>query len=117
MQPRTPKLLEDVRDAAAFIVEVVRGRSLADYRSNRLLRQVIERHFEIIGQAIKRVTQDDPESAARIGDHRPIIAFRTVLLHGYDLVDHALVWNTIGQKLPTALCELTELLASADGSA
>jgi uncharacterized protein with HEPN domain len=117
MQPRTPKLLEDVRDAAAFMVEVVRGKSLADYRSNRLLRQAIERNFEIIGKAIKRVTQDDPESAGRIGDHRQIIAFRNVLIHGYDLVDDALVWNTIEQKLPTALCEVTELLASADGSA
>lgn len=117
MQPRTPKLLEDIRDAAAFIVEVVRGKSLADYRSDRLLRQAIERNIEIIGEAIKRVTQDDPESAARIGDHRQIIAFRNVLLHGDDLVDHVLVWNTIEQMLPTLRCEVTELLASADGSA
>lgn len=117
MQPRTPKLLEDVRDAAAFIVEVLRGKSLADNRSNRPLRQAIERNFEIIGKAIKRVTQHDSESAARIGDHRQIIAFRDVLLHGDDLVDHVLAWNTIEHMLPTLRCEVTELLASADGSA
>jgi uncharacterized protein YutE (UPF0331/DUF86 family) len=28
---------------------------------------------------------------SRIGDHRQIIAFRNVLIQGYDLVDHALV--------------------------
>ena len=31
MQPRSPKLLEDIRDAAAFIREVANGKSLAEY--------------------------------------------------------------------------------------
>jgi uncharacterized protein with HEPN domain len=91
MQPKTPKLLEDIRDAAGFILDSVRGRSLVDFRGDRMLRQAIERNFEIIGEAIRRLTQVDPEAAARIGDHRQIIAFRNVLIHGYDLVDHALV--------------------------
>ena len=45
MQPRSPKLLEDIRDAAAFIREVANGKSLADYSADRLLRQAIERNF------------------------------------------------------------------------
>ena len=57
MQPKTPKLLEDIRDAAAFIGEAVRGRTLQQYRSERLLRQAIERNFEIIGEAINRLAQ------------------------------------------------------------
>ena len=117
MQPKTPKLLEDVRDAAAFILDVVVGKALDDYRNDRLMRQAIERNFEIVGEAIKRPTPDDPAVAARIGDHRQIIAFRNVLIHGYDLVDHALVWNTIERKLPALLRDATELLASAGGSA
>ena len=116
MQPKTPKLLEDIRDAAAFVLEAVRDKSLADYRSDRLLRQAIERNFEIIGEAIKRLAQDDPAAAGRIGDHRHIIAFRNVLIHGYDLVDHSLVWHTIEQKLPTLLLQVTDLLSSASGS-
>ena len=43
MQPKTPKLLEDVRDAAAFIREVTAGKTLEHYRRERLLRQAIER--------------------------------------------------------------------------
>ena len=49
MQPKTPKLLDDIRDAAAFIREAVRGKTLADYHGDRILRQAIERNFEIIG--------------------------------------------------------------------
>ena len=40
MQPRSAKLLEDVRDAAAFIREVTQDRALADYQRDRLLREV-----------------------------------------------------------------------------
>jgi uncharacterized protein with HEPN domain len=47
MHPQSPKLLEDIRDAAAFIGEVTKGKSLTDYSADRLLRQAIERNFEI----------------------------------------------------------------------
>ena len=59
MWPKTPKLLEDIRDATAFIRETVQGRTLDDYQRDRLLRQAIERNFEIIGEAIHRLTQHD----------------------------------------------------------
>ena len=88
MQPKTPKLLNDLRDSAAFILAAVSGKSFDHYHGDRVLRQAIERSFEIIGEAMKRLAQHDPETAARIGDYREIIAFRNVLIHGYDLVDH-----------------------------
>jgi uncharacterized protein with HEPN domain len=51
MQPKTPKLLEDIRDAAAFILEAVRGKTIDDYHPDRILRLAIERSLEIIGEA------------------------------------------------------------------
>lgn len=45
MQLKTPKLLEDIRDAAAFVLEAVQGRTIHDYRRYRMLRQAIERNF------------------------------------------------------------------------
>lgn len=53
----------------------------------------------------------DAETAARIGDYRQIIAFRNVLIHGYDLVDHALVWSTIETQVPALLHDVEALLA------
>ena len=55
MQPRSPKLLEDIRDAAAFIRDVAQGNRLVDYNAYRVLRQANQRNFEIIGEAIKRL--------------------------------------------------------------
>ena len=110
MQPKTPKRLDDIRDAAAFIREVTRARALEDYRSDRLLRQAIERNFEIIGEAVNRLAQLDPETAGRITKHRRIVDFRNVLTHGYDLIDHRIVWSTIEEEVPVLLAEVEALL-------
>ena len=35
----------------------------------------------------------DADLAARESEHRRIIAFRNILIHGYAYVDHRLVWD------------------------
>lgn len=111
MRPdRTPGTLEDIRDAAAFIFQATKGRTEEDYRRERLLRQAVERNFEIIGEALGRLARNDPDTAERIGEHERIIAFRNILIHGYDLVDDALGWDTIQNKVPVLLTEVEELL-------
>jgi uncharacterized protein with HEPN domain len=110
MLPKTPKLLEDIRDAAAFVAEVTRGVAENDYQNNRLLRQSIERNFEIIGEAMRRLTQYDSTTAQAITGHRQIIAFRNILIHGYDQLDHSVVWQVIQRDLPQLLTEVTTLL-------
>jgi len=110
MRKKTPKLLEDIRDAAAYIAELAQGRTLEDYRRERMLRQAIERNFEVIGEAVGRLVGVDPDTAARIGSHRQIVDFRNVLIHGYDLIDDRIVWSTIVEKIPVLLAEVEGLL-------
>jgi len=110
MQPKSPKHLEDIRDASAFIHELVRGRTLDDYRTDRVLRQAVERNFEIIGEAMNRLAKSDPDTARRIGDLGRIIAFRNILIHGYDLIVDDEVWRVIHSELPKLLAEVTDLL-------
>jgi uncharacterized protein with HEPN domain len=110
MQPKTPKLLDDIRDAVAFIRQATDGKALEVYRNDRMLRQAVERNFEIIGEAVGRLARIDPETAACIGDHPQIIAFRNVLIHGYDLIDDAQVWSVITQDLPRLERQVTELM-------
>ena len=40
--------------------------------------------------------------------------FENILIHGYDLLDHALVWSTIEHQVPTLLREVEALLAADD---
>ena len=74
--------LWDMLDAARAIAEFVAGRSLADYEENRLLRGVVERHVEIIGEAARHVSESFRDAHPEI-PWRPIIAQRHVLAHDY----------------------------------
>lgn len=114
MHPRSPKLLEDIRDAASFVKSVTEGVDPNRFREDRLLRQAVERNFEIIGEAVRRLDKEDPATAARIADHHRIIAFRNVLIHGYDVIDPALVWSAIHDDLEPLLRDVDALLAALD---
>jgi uncharacterized protein with HEPN domain len=111
MQPKSPKLLDHIRDAAAFIQEVTRGKSVNDFENDRLLRQAVERNLEIIGEAVGRLARDDAATADRITDFRQIIAFRNILIHGYDILDHAIVWRVITNDLSRLEAQVSQLLA------
>jgi len=109
MPPKIPKYLDDIRDAAQFVIDLVHGRTLDDYRRDRVLRQTVERNFEIIGEAMNRIVKLDPNTAARIGNYPRIIAFSNVLTHGYDMIEEDRVWSVIQRELPT-LRDQVELL-------
>lgn len=109
--PRDPrKLLEDARYAAANIVQFTSGRTLNEYTQDVMLHSAVERQFEIIGEAFSKLTREFPDVAARVCQVQRIIDFRNVLAHGYDIVDDALVWDIVQNRLPALLTELVELI-------
>lgn len=112
MHPDSPKLLEDIRDAAAFVIDCARSETQQSYEANRLVRQAVERNFEIIGEALNRLSQIGALTAQSVGPIAQIKAFRNILIHAYDSIDHAIVWDVIQTKLPILLENVQELLAS-----
>ena len=111
MPPESSKLLEDVRAAATFILEHTAGKTVEDYRTLDLLRPACERHFEILGEALVRLRDYDPDTLSQIPGHRQIIAFRNVLIHGYDAIDDARVWDAIQTGVPELHRVVVNLLA------
>jgi uncharacterized protein with HEPN domain len=113
MQRKSLKLLEDIRDAVAFVRQAVVGKTLDDYRGDRLLRQAIERNLEIVGEAVGRLAKLDATTASRLSEYQQIISFRNLLVHGYDLVDDAQVWEVIGRDLPKLEAEVESVLSQS----
>lgn len=113
MPPESLKLLEDIRQAADFIARFVDGKTLGDYSASPLLRSAVERQFEIIGEAINRLSRRDPALAESIPQSPRIVAFRNILIHGYDLVSHEVVWGVIETHLPVLRERVEAMLRQA----
>ena len=101
MRLESLELLEDIRQAADLIEQFTADRNLRDYTNDPMLRSAVERQFEIIGEALNRLAKSDAATVGRIGDYRQVIAFRNVLIHGYDAVEDQVVWDAARNKLPT----------------
>ncbi len=110
MKQKSPKWIEDIRASASFILQASAGKTFQDYQSDPLLRAAVERHFEIIGEAMNRLVRYDPDIAARIGDYPRIIAFRNLLIHGYDLIAHEQVWKVVCEQVPLLLNRVESIL-------
>ncbi len=62
MRRKSAKWLDDIRASAALILRFTHDKSLEDYQADPLLQAAVERHFEIIGEAMNRLARHDPES-------------------------------------------------------
>jgi uncharacterized protein with HEPN domain len=112
MRLEARKYLYDIKQAADLLGEFTDGKRFADYQDNAMLRAAVERKFEIIGEALSKLSKDDSAIASRIGEHARIIAFRNILIHGYAEIDDRLVWDIVETKLPALRREVDELLAN-----
>ena len=69
------------------------------YGSDDMLRSAIERKFEIIGEALTRIRNVRADLLPRIREHRTIVSFRNILVHGYDRIDDRIVWGIIDEDV------------------
>ncbi|MEA3224434.1 MAG: DUF86 domain-containing protein [Planctomycetota bacterium] len=112
MKDETRKNLIDVLQAAEEVQDFVAGMDLEAYQNNPVTKRAVERDFEIIGEALNRIKNTDSDSLERISEHHRIIGFRNILIHGYDIVDEAIVWQAVTNHLPIIVREVREILSA-----
>ena len=110
MQLEAKKYLYDISEAGRLIASFTQDKAFADYERDAMLRSAVERQFEIIGEALAQLARLEQGLAERISDHRRIIAFRNILIHGYTQVDNRIVWDIVRSNLPILRQQVAELL-------
>ncbi len=113
MENRAKKLLFDVLASGRSIRQWCSARTFPDYERDRQFRRAVEREFEVIGEALNRLSQADPTVAARIGERQRIVGFRNRIIHGYDAIDDAAVWGVVESHLPRLIADVEALLKEA----
>ena len=114
MQLESLKHLYDIQQACRLLTAFIAGRSFDDYSTDPLLRSAVERQLTIVGEALNRLMKIEPAVASTITDARQIIAFRNILVHGYDVVRHEVVWGILENDLSILTQEVDTLLEQGE---
>jgi len=113
MQRETAAFLWDAHEAAGLIREFVSGHNFETFSASALICSAVERQFEIIGEALNRLSKIAPEIAGQIPELAQIVGFRNVLIHGYAALDKAVVWKVIQEDLGALEEAVQRLLAKS----
>jgi uncharacterized protein with HEPN domain len=95
-----------IEEIEQFLPEV--NRVFEIYKTDLKTKRAIERNLEIIGEAVKRIT--DKDSSLEITHSRKIISLRNRIIHGYDVISDELVWGVIINDLPQLKEEILSFL-------
>jgi uncharacterized protein with HEPN domain len=111
------KHLYDMQQACQLLSTFLGGRSFVEYDSDAMLRSATERQLMIVGEALNRLGKIEPGILLKITNSRQIIAFRNILVHGYDVIRNEVVWGILESDLRVLVAEISALLVQgSEGS-
>jgi uncharacterized protein with HEPN domain len=112
MQPeeRDAAYLWDMLQASRDILEFARGVSQNEYGSNKMLRMAVERGFQILGEAARRVSESFKAAHPEI-PWSSIVGHRNVIVHDYADLSPKRIWEVIEDDLPGLAQNLERLIS------
>ncbi len=96
-------------DHAKEAVDLLVGKEKADLSSNRVLELALVRLVEIVGEAAARMPVEEQSRYPSI-PWKEIVGMRNRLVHGYDVIDLDVLWDTVQIDLPQLIAELEHIL-------
>lgn len=109
--PKDNAYLADILDAAKAIQRFIAGVSLEQFKKNEEKYEAVNRKFEIIGEAARRLSPEAQKQFPQI-PWKLVTAMRNILIHDYDDVDLDIVWETAQRDLPNLILHLEKHLAA-----
>ena len=101
---RKKKFLSDILNAINLVEEFTKDvYSFGDYTSDLKTKSAVERQLVIIGEAVNAINKEDE---AEFDNVKQLVAFRNRIVHAYDSIDDAIVWNILKKHLPSLKAEV-----------
>ena len=102
--------LRHMLDYSREAVEIAKEATRADLDTNRVLELALVRLLELVGEAAGRVSPGVQASFSEV-PWSLIVGMRNRLIHGYDAVDHDVLWDTLSDDLPRLIDELEKIVS------
>jgi len=103
-----------MRDYARKAIILLQGKQPEDLDKDEVLCLALTHLVELVGEAAAQVPPDVRAQYAQL-PWPQIIGMRHHLIHGYDIVDYGILWDTIKHDLPALLDELEQIIAKGFG--
>ena len=104
--------LLDIKEGCEKVLKFTAGMTLIDFLHNDLHYDAVLRNLEIIGEAIKHISDEQRQKYPQV-KWRKISGFRDIVAHHYFGVSDEIVWDIIENEIPTLL-EQVEVMVSKE---
>jgi len=101
--------LKDMLSHAREAVTILGTTGREELGCDRVMQLALTRLVEIIGEAANRVYNVTRQKYPEI-PWQQIIGMRNRLIHGYDVIDYYLLWNTVANDLTPLIMALEEII-------
>lgn len=103
--------LEDIKNSLLKIFKYTENIKYDEFLSNDMVKDAVERNFEIIGEAVKKLPEDFRNQYPHI-PFKQIAGMRDKLIHDYFGVDYEIIWKTIKDRLPQFSDDINNIIES-----
>jgi uncharacterized protein with HEPN domain len=111
---RDAEYLLDILAAARLALSYTAGRSREQFLADTQCQDAVIRRLEVIGEAVRRISEQTRAALSGV-PWKDMVAMRNVMIHKYDDVDLAVVWDTVQLHLPGLVRELEKAVSSDAG--
>lgn len=101
--------LKDIENSLLKIFKYTNDIDFDKFMTNDMLKDAIERNFEIIGEAVKKLPAEFREKYPHI-PFRQVAGMRDKLIHDYFGIDYQIIWKTIKDKLPAFYNSIKDII-------
>lgn len=101
--------LKDIINSLNKILNYTKNISYDEFIDSEITKDAVERNFEIIGEAVKNLSEDFRKQYPNI-PFKQVAGMRDKLIHDYFGIDYEILWKTIKDKLPQFKLEIEKLI-------
>lgn len=104
--------LRHMLDFAREAVSLTQGKLRGDLDTDRLLSLALVQLVTMIGEAANHVPKEIQAQHSEIA-WPVIVGTRNRLIHGYDIIDYNVLWQTVTEDLPPLVAALEKIVPPA----